>query len=102
LVIAQVVKHYTRRAVTGAIHRLVHGSILMFLTLQWLTQGCQLRNSAFIERLTGIFHSQLVVFGRRTRALARRVATVERGIYLVGTLYILTGIWFVHFRDCAS
>jgi transposase-like protein len=87
LVIAQVVKQYVGRVVSGAIHRLVHGSVQMFLTLLWSTPGCQVLNTAFIERLNGTFRSRLAVFGRRTRVPARRVATVERGMYLVGTLY---------------
>ena len=87
LVIAQVVKQYAGRAVTGALHRLVHGSVQLFLTLLWSTPGCQVLNTAFIERLNGTFRSHLAVFGRRTRVLARRVATVEGGMYLVGTLY---------------
>ena len=87
LVIAQVIKQYTGRAVTGTIHRLVHGSVRMFLTLLWSIPQCQVLNTAFIERLNGTFRSRLAVFGRRTRVLARRVATVERGMYLVGTLY---------------
>jgi transposase-like protein len=75
LVIAQVVKQYAGRAVTGTIHRL--GS----------TPQCQVLNTAFIERLNGTFRSRLAVLGRRTRVLARRLATVEVGMYLVGTLY---------------
>ena len=87
LVIAQVVKQYAGRAVTGTIHRLVHGSVRLFLTLLWSTPQCQVLNTAFIERLNGTFRSRLALFGRRTRVLAWRVATVERGMYLVGTLY---------------
>jgi hypothetical protein len=87
LVIAQVVKQYAGHAVTGALHRLVHGSVQLFLTLLWSTPGCQVLNTAFIERLNGTFRSHLAVFGRRTRVLARRLATVEGGMYLVGTLY---------------
>jgi transposase-like protein len=87
LMIAQVIKQYTGRAVTGMIHRLVHGSVQMFLMLLWSTPGCQVLNTAYIERLNGTFRSRLAVFGRRTRVLARRVETVERGMYLVGTLY---------------
>ncbi len=87
LVIAQVVKQYAGRAVTGAIHRLGHGSVRMFLTLLWSTPGCQVLNTAFIERLNGTFRSRLAVFGRRTRVPAGRGTTVERGMYLVGTLY---------------
>jgi transposase-like protein len=87
LVIAQVVKQYAGRAVTGSIDRLVHGSIQVFLTLLWSTPGCQVLNTAFIERLTGTFRSHLAVLGRRTRCAARRAATVAQGMYLVRTVY---------------
>jgi transposase-like protein len=87
LVIAQVVKQYAGRAVTGALHRLVQGSVQVFLTLLWSTPGCEVLNTAFIERLNGTFRSRLAVLGRRTRCGARRAATVTRGMYLVGTVY---------------
>lgn len=87
LVIAQVVKQYAGRAVTGAVHRLVHGSVRLFLTLLWSTKGCQVLNTAFIERLNGTFRSHLAVLGRRTRCAARRALTVTRGMYLVGSVY---------------
>ncbi len=87
LAIAQVVKQYAGRAVRGTIHRLVHGRVPVFLTLLWSTPGCQVLNTAFIERLNGTFRSRLAVLGRRTRCAARRAATVTRGMYLVGTVY---------------
>jgi hypothetical protein len=87
LAIAQVVKQYSGRVVTGTIHRLVQGSSQLFLTLLWSTPGCQVLNTAFIERLNGTFRSRLAVLGRRTRCAARRVTTVTRGMYLVGTVY---------------
>ncbi|MFL5802052.1 MAG: hypothetical protein ACJ8CR_09975 [Roseiflexaceae bacterium] len=87
LVIAQVVKQYAGRAVTGTLHRLVHGSVELFLTLLWSTPGCQVLNTAYIERLNGTFRSRLAVLGRRTRRSARRAATVVGGMYLVGTVY---------------
>jgi transposase-like protein len=87
LAIAQVVKQYAGRAVTGTLHRLVHGSVEVFLTVLWSTPGCQVLNTAFIERLNGTFRSRLAVLGRRTRCGARRAATVARGMYLVGTVY---------------
>jgi transposase-like protein len=87
LAIAQVVKQYAGRAVTGTLHRLVHGSVQVFLTHLWRTPGCQVLNTAFIERLNGTFRSRLAVLGRRTRCTARRAATVTRGMYLVGTVY---------------
>jgi transposase-like protein len=87
LVIAQVVKQYAGRVVTGTRHRLVHGSVQGFLTLLWSTPGCQVLNTAYIERLNGTFRSCLASLGRRTRRSARRGTTVVRGMYLVGTLY---------------
>lgn len=87
LAIAQVVKQYAGRAVTGSVHRLVHGNVRLFLTLLWSTPGCQVLNTAYIERLNGTFRSRLTVLGRRTRRSARRLATVAKGMYLVGTLY---------------
>ena len=87
LVIAQVVKQYSGRAVTGTVHRLIQGSVQLFLTLLWSTPGCQVLNTAFIERLNGTFRSRLALLGRRTRCAARRAATVRRGMYLVGTVY---------------
>jgi transposase-like protein len=87
LAIAQVVKQYAGRAVTGTVHRLVQGSVQLFLTQLWSTPGCQVLNTAFIERLNGTFRSRLAVLGRRTRCAARRATTVTRGMYLVGTVY---------------
>ncbi len=87
LAIAQVVKQYAGRVVIGTIHRLVHGSVEVFLTLLWSTPQCQVLNTAFIERLNGTFRSRLAVLGRRTRCAARRATTVTRGMYLVGTVY---------------
>lgn len=71
---------------TGTVHRLVHGSSRLFLTLLWSTPGCQVLNTASIERLNGTFRSRLAMRGRRTRRLARNRATVARGMYLVGTV----------------
>lgn len=87
LAIAQVVKQYAGRAVTGTVHRLVQGTTQLFLTLLWQTPGCQVLNTAYIERLNGTFRSRLAVLGRRTRRSARRAATVVQGMYLVGTIY---------------
>ena len=72
---------------SGTSHHLVQGSVRLFLTLLWSTPGCQVLNTAYIERLNGTFRSRLAVLGRRTRCSARRMTTVARGMYLVGTVY---------------
>jgi hypothetical protein len=87
LAIAQVVKQYAGRAVTGTLQRLVHGIVEVFLTKLWSTPGCQVLNTAYIEGLNGTFRSRLAVLGRRTRCAARRAATFAHGMYLVGTVY---------------
>jgi transposase-like protein len=85
LVIAQVVK----RAPSGEWlqHRLVHGSVRSFLTGLWSTPGCQVLNTAYIERLNGTFRARLAPLVRRTRALARHVDTLTHGMNLVGACY---------------
>jgi transposase-like protein len=87
LVIAQVVKQYAKRCVTGTVHRLVEGSIGQFLTLLWSTPGCTTLNTAFIERLNGTFRARLAALARRTHAVLQRPAALHAGMYLVGTLY---------------
>jgi hypothetical protein len=44
-------------------------------------------NTAFIERLNATFRQCLACLGRRTRATARTLATLEHGMFLVGCLY---------------
>lgn len=85
--IAQVVKQYAGRAVTGTVHRLVQGSTRLFLTLLWSTPGCQVLNTAYIERLNATFRERLACLGRRSRRSARRLETIAEGMYLTGTLY---------------
>lgn len=87
LAIAQVVKQYAGRAVTGTVHRLVQGSERVFLTLLWSTPGCQVLNTAYIERLNATFRERLACLGRRSRRSARRLETLTEGMYLTGTLY---------------
>ena len=87
LAIAQVVKQDADRAVTGTLHRLVHGSTRLFLTLLWSTPGCEVLNTAYIERLNATFRERFVFLARRTRRSARRLATVTEGMYLTGAVY---------------
>src|SRR5205085_6622460 len=44
-------------------------------------------NTAFIERLNATFRSRLASLARRTRRLARKEATLQAGMFLVGTTY---------------
>jgi hypothetical protein len=44
-------------------------------------------NTAFIERLNATFRQCLACLGRRSRALARTLSTLQYGLFLVGCLY---------------
>jgi len=85
LVIAQVVKHAS--AGPWLQHRLAYGTVRDFLTSLWSTPGCQVLNTAFIERLNATFRARLAPLVRRTRALARLPETLTHGMQLVGTSY---------------
>jgi hypothetical protein len=51
------------------------------------TQAAGVLNMAYIERLNGTFRQHLASLGRRTRHVARRQASVRRGMFLVGKVY---------------
>jgi len=83
LVIGQVVKQREAGRVVGVTRRLAHG------TAAWaarLLAGGTIQ-TAYIERLNGTFRARLTALARRTRAGGRTVVRLERGMWLVGTLY---------------
>ena len=86
LAIVQIVKQYAGRAVTGTVHRLVHGSSRRFLTLRWSTPGCQVLNTAYIEPLNATFREWLAFLAQRSRRSAHQLETVTKGMYLTGAL----------------
>jgi transposase-like protein len=85
LVIAQVVKQAGHGQWLR--HRLAHGAVRDFLTGLWSTPGCQVLNTAFIERLNATFRARLAPLVRRTRALARLPETLTHSMHLVGASY---------------
>lgn len=87
--VAQAVKRYARRRVVGVLRRVVCGTEAEVGERLRTTQGAATAviNTAYIERLQATFRSRLVSLVRKTRATARQRATVEAGIWLVGTVY---------------
>jgi transposase-like protein len=83
LVIGQVVKRRADGRVIGVTRRLAHG------TRRWATRllGGGMIQTAYIERLNGTFRARLASLARRTRGLGRTAARLERGMWLVGTVY---------------
>lgn len=87
LVIAQVVKQYEHGRVIGIVHRIAQGTHTAVEALLTQTQGGGVINTAFIERLNATFRMRLCGLVRRGRSLTKQVATLQHGVYLVGTVY---------------
>jgi transposase-like protein len=91
LLIGQVVKRYARRHVVSTSQRVVRGTAQAIgAVLEATATGTGIHTS-YIERLNASFRSHLVPLVRRGRAIAHTRATVEAGMWLVGTSYNL--IW---------
>ncbi|MCA1599953.1 MAG: hypothetical protein LC769_13270, partial [Chloroflexi bacterium] len=91
LVIGQVVKQYAGKRVVGVTRRLRQGTSALAARLLAQTPGCQVLNTAYMERLNGTFAqrapARLAPLARRTHHLVHRKELLHRGMYLVGVLY---------------
>ena len=90
VMVAQAIKRHARRRVIGVLRRIVCGTEAEVQARLRSTQGgatTAVINTAYIERLQATFRSRLAPLVRRTRAAARQRATLEAGMWLVGTVY---------------
>ena len=89
VLLAQAVKRYAQRRVVGVTRRVVRGTVSAVRARLRATQGRAeaVINTAYIERLNATFRAHLAVLVRRTRAAARQAATLEAGMWLVGSCY---------------
>jgi transposase-like protein len=85
--LAQVVKNYSGRCLKEVDRRVIWGSDEQIEDQSRKTHTGKRINTSDIERLNATFRSCLAALVRRGRALARRVETLERGMYLVGCVY---------------
>jgi transposase-like protein len=86
IAIVQVVK----QRVDGHLNvsrRIVQGTDTMVQALILKTQTKGMINTAYIERFNATFRQRLNCLVRRTRTLARKVQTLNSGMYVVGCLY---------------
>jgi transposase-like protein len=91
LLIGQVVKRYAQRHVISTSQRVVHGTAEAIGNILEATGTGTGIHTAYIERLNATFRSHLAPLVRRGRAIAHLRATLEAGMWLVGTSYNL--IW---------
>jgi transposase-like protein len=87
LCIGQVVKQYVGKRVVGVQRHLRQGSSALAERLMAQTPGCEVLNTAYIERLNGTFRARLAPLARRTHHLVHRKEVLHAGMYLVGALY---------------
>jgi len=89
VLIAQAIKRYAKRRVQAVERRIVRGSATAVAAMLTATQGktTAVVNMAYIERLNATFRARLAPLVRRSRGLVRQVATLEGGMWLVGTVY---------------
>jgi len=91
LLIGQVVKRYAQRHVISTSQRVVRGTAQAIESVLAVTGTGTGIHTSYIERLNATFRSHLTPLVRRGRALAHLRATLEAGMWLVGTSYNL--IW---------
>jgi hypothetical protein len=91
VLIARVVKQYAKRRVLGVARRVAQGAGDAVQARLVATQGSAeaVINTAYVERLNATFRAHLGALVRRSRAAARRAATLEAGMWLVGVCYNL-------------
>jgi len=84
---AQVIKRYKERRVVEVERRIIKGKEEIVEVLRHKASEESVINTAFIERLNASIRRRLSKIVRRTRALARRVETIEEAIWLFGSVY---------------
>lgn len=84
--IVQVVKQRQAKPFQ-IIRRIVQGSERTVQTLLQRSNGGQVINTAYIERLNATFRQRISSLTRRSRQAASQQATLHASMYLVGTVY---------------
>jgi hypothetical protein len=87
LLIGQVIKHTTKRQVSGVTRRLVQGTQAAIAAVLAATRTGKDINTAYIERLNATFRSALACLVRRGRAIAHTERLLSAGMWLVGCCY---------------
>lgn len=87
LCLVQIVKYNPMQPARGMFSRLVQGAGQQVCVLLRQTQGKGVANTAYIERLNATFRARVCGLVRRGRAALRQPATLQHGLYLMGTVY---------------
>lgn len=85
--IGTVIKRTEKKRVVQITRRIAHGLLSQAEQLLQRSRGGMVLNTAFIERLNGTFRERLASLTRKSRHAARRLRTLEMGMYLIGCTY---------------
>jgi len=85
--IATVIKRTEKKRVVEVIRRMSQGTLEQAHRLLAQSQGGNVLNTAFIERLNGTMRERLASLTRKCRHAARRLEALEVGMYLLGGTY---------------
>ena len=87
LCIATVIKHTKKKRVVEITRKITWGAVEKAQQLRQMTPGCKAFNTSLIERFNGTMRERLAALTRKCRHAARRLETLETGMYLIGTTY---------------
>jgi hypothetical protein len=82
-----VIKHHKKRRLVEITRRMTQGSLECAEELLARSQGGNVLNTAFIERLNATFRERLATLTRRCCHAAHHLYGLETGMYLVGCVY---------------
>jgi hypothetical protein len=87
LCIATVIKHTKKKRVVQITRKITWGVMAKAQQVLQMTPGCNEFNTSLIERFNGTMRQRLAALPRKCRHAARRLETLETGMYLIGTTY---------------
>lgn len=87
ILIGTVIKKTAKKRVVEVIRRMVQGTLERANEVLLNSLGGKELNTAFIERFNGTMRERLASLTRRCRHAARRVGSLEAGMWLVGCTY---------------
>ena len=87
--IGTIIKRTQKKRVVEVTRTMSHGSQEEAERLLQQSQGGNVLNTAFIERLNATMRQRLATLTRKCRQSARRLRPLETGMYLLGTTYNL-------------
>jgi len=87
--IGTVIKHTVNKRLKEVVRQMSHGSLAQAMHLLQRSQGGQVLNTSYIERLNGTVRERLATLTRKCRHAAQRLQGLETGMYLSGSTYNL-------------